>query len=121
MAAPIFDSKDVESNRVTGGIGYILPFVPYFACKNSAFGRYCANQGLILWIAILLVSIVFGIVSGVLGWFPLIGGMVRWLLGTASHLVRTILIIVGCYCSFIAIKDGRATEIPVIGTLNLIK
>ena len=121
MAAPIFDSSDVDRNRVTGGIGYILPFVPYLTCKNSAFGRYCANQGLILWIVIFLTYVAFGLIGAVLGWLPLLGGMVHWIVNTASNLVRGVVFIYACYCAFIAISSGRATEVPVVGTLQLIK
>ncbi len=117
MAAPVFDTADIEKNKLTGGIGYILPFVPYFACKNSAFGRYCANQGLILWICLLLVGIVFGIVGALLGWIPLIGGVIR----AAHWVVRTVLWLVMIYYTFIACTTGRANEVPVVGTVTLIK
>ncbi len=121
MAAPIFDTADVEKNRLAGGLGYILPFVPYLACKDSAFGRYCANQGLILWICLLLAWIVFGIVGALLGWLPLVGALISWIIGMAHWVVNAVLCLVMLYFTFIACTTGRANEVPVVGTVTLLK
>ena len=121
MAAPIFDSVDVEKNKVTAGLGYVVPFAPYLLCKDSALGRYCANQGLILWICIFLVWVAFGLVSGLLGWFPLLGSMVRFILNWGSRIIRFVLFIGMVYSAFRVMNSGRATEVPVVGGLDLLK
>ena len=63
---PTFDKEDVEKNKVMAGLAYIIFFLPLIACPDSAFGRFHANQGLLLFI--------FGVVgSFLLGLIPIIG------------------------------------------------
>ena len=121
MSAPIFGSDDVEKNKVRGGLGYLIPFAPYFLCRESAFGRYCANQGLIMWICIAIVSVAFGIIGGVIGWIPLLGPLVRWILSRASGVVRMIVTVIMIYYAVMAMKFGRANEVPVVGGIKLLK
>lgn len=113
MAAPHFDPADVNKNRVVGGIGYLLFFVPLIACNNSRYGRYCANQGLLLLIAVAVVSIVFGL----LGAIPLIG----WLFNIIRNLVQLVIAVVAVYYTFLAVTAGDAREYPIIGYITIIR
>ena len=54
-----FDPDDMKKNALIGALGFICFPVPLIACPQSLFGRFCANQGLILLLAYIAVSIVF--------------------------------------------------------------
>lgn len=117
MAAPSFGSQDIAQNKLTGGIGYLLPFVPFFACPKSAFGKYCANEGLLFWLVMLVIRVVFGIASFVLGWVP----PIRWLLDFVGFWGMMAVFMLEVYYTFVAMVRGQAKEIPVIGGITLIK
>ena len=71
-----FTQEDLEQNRTMAALGYIVFFVPLIKCRDSKVGRYCANQGLILLVLMILVSILFNIFAVVpfIGWlFTLLG------------------------------------------------
>ena len=121
MAAPIFDSSDVDQNKFRGGLGYVIPFAPHFLCRDSAFGRYCANQGLILWISVAVVSIAFGLISTLLGWIPLLGWLVHFVVNSAAGVVRLVIFVIMAYYAIMAMKFGRANEVPIVGNITLLK
>ena len=100
-----FDPADVEANKVWGGIAYILFFIPLIGYPDSAFGKFHANQGLTL----LIVSVILGIVSGVISYIPLVGGILCWI----------IRVIIAAYTIFGLITglQGKAKELPLIGSL----
>ncbi len=54
----IFDPADIEKNKTIAGLAYVLFFLPLIACPDSKFGRFHANQALLL----VLVSIAGNIV-----------------------------------------------------------
>lgn len=106
-----FDSQDIAANKVICGLSYlgILFFLPLVACPNSAFGRFHANQGLLLFVGdIALVSI-----SRMFGFLPIIGSLIS----SAIGLLLLVLIIVSMVNAF----QGYAREIPGIGHIRLIK
>ena len=115
--AKSFDSGDLKENRVLGGLGYLVFFVPLVACPKSAYGRYCANQGLILLIAQLLVWLVFGILTSILGWVPLVG----WIIGLARKILHLGVFLVAAYLAYLACSKGDAREVPYFGKFNIIK
>ena len=59
--------KDVEDNKILAAIAYlwILCLVPLFLKRDSKFAQFHAKQGLVLFIAELVGTLVF--------WFPLFG------------------------------------------------
>ena len=111
-----FDPQDIEEGRVTAGLAYIIFFIPLVTAKKSENGKFHANQGLLLLIASLALSIVLRIlmailVHGYFGWglYSLIS-MVCWFVMFGIGLV-------GLISGF----TGKARELPFVGKIRLIK
>ncbi len=102
----LFSAEDVEKNKVISALAYILFFLPLVVCPESSFGKFHANQGLLL----LIVGIVGNIVLGII---PLIG----WIILPLFALVVFIFGIMG----IIGALNGKAKELPVIGKYRIIK
>ncbi|MDD4171458.1 MAG: hypothetical protein PHQ94_04395 [Syntrophomonas sp.] len=103
---PIFDPGDIEQNKTMAGLAYIIFFLPLIACPDSQFGRYHANQGLLLFILGFAGSLVLSMI-------PIIG----WLLLPIFGLGVLVLAIIGLVNGF----GGKAKELPIIGKYRLIK
>ena len=115
-----FTQEDLEQNRTMAALGYIVFFVPLIKCRDSKVGRYCANQGLILLVLMVLVSILFNIFAVIpfIGWlFTLLplrlqpvhyaplplafaNPKLRWCVLAPLHLRRTITRPVSYYALF---------------------
>ena len=107
-----FSKEDFEKNRTMAALGYIIFFIPLIQCKDSKLGRYCANQGLILAVLILLVSLLGGIFSIV----PFIG----WLFRLAFSLVAFALFCIGILCFVQLMSYDRVIELPYVGGFRLL-
>lgn len=103
-----FDQADIEKNRIISGVAYliVLFFLPLVVCPESRFGRFHANQALVLFITSIAGSIVLSII-------PVIG----WLLLPVFSLLILLLSILGLVNGL----TGKAKELPVIGRFKLIK
>ena len=55
-----FDPKDVEANKVIAALSYIsvLVFIPLLTKKDSAFCQAHAKQGLVMFIASIILSFI---------------------------------------------------------------
>ncbi len=102
-----FDSQDIEQNKVMALLSYLglLFLVPLLAAKDSKFARFHANQGLVLFLA----EIVLGVVNVI----PVLGCIVSGI-GSIAVLVLAILGIINA-------AQGKAKELPVIGKFKLLK
>lgn len=102
-----YDPADIENNKVMAVLSYIgiLFLVPLLAAKESKFARFHVNQGLVLFLA--------GIVSSVVAVVPLIGVI----LSAVCSIFLTVLMILG----IINAATGKAKELPLIGKISLIK
>ena len=100
--APKVGSKDVEENKIWAAIGYlgILFLIPLLAKKDSPFAQYHAKQGLVLFIA--------GLIVGFLSAVPFIGWFV---LAPIGGILLLILFIIGLVNSL----GGKTQPLPVIG------
>lgn len=107
-----FTQEDLEKNRTMAALGYIVFFVPLIRCRDSKAARYCANQGLILLVLMILVSILFNIFAIV----PLIG----WLFRLMGALVSFALFCIGIVCFAMMMTDGKVTELPYVGGFRLL-
>ena len=120
-----FDTADVNKNKIISAFSYlgILFFLPLVACPNSKFGRFHANQGLVLLItniilnvfraiANFVVSLIFTYITG----FYVITGILTTLISIAVGGVSLALFLYG----FINTLMGRAKKLPVIGQFTLI-
>lgn len=108
----VFSQEDWKKNRVAAGLGYIVFFLPLILCRDSKLGRYCANQGLLLTIVSVLVSLLLGVFTGV----PLLG----WVFELAARLVRFALLLAGVGCFIMLTTQEKLLELPVIGSLRIL-
>lgn len=102
----IFTKEDIEKNKVVSEFGYFMFFLPLIAGYKSPFGRFHANQSLIL----LLFYLAGGLM---LNFIPKVG----WILTAVYTLLFIILSVIGFRSSY----HGEAKKLPVIGKLNIIK
>ena len=116
MTKPVFDRTDFEQHRLVGAFGYLLFFIPLIANGKSRFCRFCANQGALALIVYLALSLIGGMLSGLLGWIPLIG----WLFRLLFSLVRLACIALICFYGWNAYQ-GKAEPLPFIGGIELIR
>lgn len=103
-----FDPADIEKSKVYSALAYlgILFFLPLVLCPDSKFGRFHANQGLVL--------LLFGMGGSlVLGLIPLLGGF----LVSAYGVLTFVLFVIG----LVNTLNGKAKELPVIGSIHIIK
>jgi uncharacterized membrane protein len=100
---PAGGSKDVEENKAIAAIGYIgiLCLIPLFAKKDSPFAQYHGKQGLILFIAEVILGFVWVI--------PFLG----WAIGGIGELLGFILFIIGLMNAL----NGKMVPLPVIGQM----
>lgn len=107
-----FSKEDLQENKFKAGLGYFVFFLPLLLCKGSKLGRYCANQGLLLWIASIVLSAFLGIFTAI----PLLG----WIFSILSGLVRLALFLIALLCFMQLTTNDRAPEIPFIGGFRII-
>lgn len=108
------DAEDIEKNKVFAVLAYIgiLFLVPLLAAPQSKFARYHTNQGLVLFLAFLILSA--GTV--VLGLVPFVGciAILLWPVIAIGGLVMMILGIVNA-------ATGQYKPLPVIGNFEILK
>lgn len=95
-----YSAEDIEKNKVYAILAYfgILVLIPILAAPNSRFARFHANQGLILFIAAIIFSFV-----------PFVG----WIF----NLITLVFAIMG----IVYAAQGKAKELPLIGSIKIIK
>lgn len=101
-----FITEDIEKNKVIAAIAYIIFFLPLIICPDSPFGKFHANQGLLLLSAAIVGNIV-------LGFIPVIGWILIPLLSIAVFIVGIM--------GLVNAATGKAKEIPVIGKYRIFK
>lgn len=109
----------MDSNeKVYGVLGYIgiLFLVPLLAGKTE-FSKFHANQGLVLFLADIVLGVLIGITAGVLGLLGVIGVVLGSIVSGALGLVIFVLMIMG----IINAANGEMKPLPVIGGIKLIK
>lgn len=102
------DPEDVQKNRAMGILAYIslLVLAPIFGAKESAFARFHANQGLVLFIVEVICSILSGIFGGILGF-------IVW----AVQVVCFVFSIMG----IVSASKGQCRILPIIGGIQILK
>ena len=103
-----YDQADINSNKVMAILSYIgiLVLIPIFAAKNSKFARFHANQGLVLFIVAILVSIVGRILD------KIHLGFIGWILD--------VLVFAFAIIGIINAAQGKAKELPFIGKYKIL-
>ncbi|HBD62835.1 MAG TPA: hypothetical protein DC038_00205 [Clostridiales bacterium] len=101
-----YDPEDIEKNKTMAGLSYIIFFLPLLACPDSKYGKFHANQALLLLIASVIGNIV-------LGFIPVIG----WMLLPIYAVAILIMGIMGLVNGF----GGKVKQLPLIGKYTIIK
>lgn len=119
-----FHLKDIKSNRGNAVIACtgMLFFIPLVAAPESRFGKYWANQGLLVLFVEIAAAVAGAAVGGLLwlaGLIPYVGIIFRVLrvfVGIAVWCVIAFYIIYAVYYA----ARGRARDIPFIGYMRII-
>lgn len=101
-----YTKEDIEKNKTMAGLAYFLFFLPLIVCPDSKFGKFHANQGLILLIFSIAGNIILSIIP-IIGWILL---PVFW-----------ILILVFGIMGLLNGLGGKAKAMPLIGKFTIIK
>jgi uncharacterized membrane protein len=112
------DPEDAEKNKIFGILAYlgILCLIPIIVAKDSPFAKYHANQGLVLFLAEVVLSITLTIVSIVaVNVLSFLGFIVPIL--NLVYLGPLVLLIIG----IINAAAGKCVPLPVIGGIKLLK
>ena len=111
-----FEPEDMQKNALPAALGCIIFPVPLIACPHSRFGRFCANQGLLLLIVFVALKIVFSLLNGLLGWIPLLGPLVALIGWLAMAAVGA----GSLWLAWQAFKQ-QPVRIPYIGDFSIIR
>lgn len=102
----MYSPEDIEKNKLIAGLAYFIFFLPLIVDKDSEFGKFHANQGLLL----LLVAFIGNSVLNVL---PIIG----WVLIPLFSLLILVFAVIGLLNAL----NGNTKELPLIGHFVIIK
>ena len=112
-----YDPEDITRNKSVCALSYlsVLFFLPLVICPDSRYGRFHANQALVLLITSVAGNVMFRIAKSILsvvhlGW---IAGIASWFWG----LLVFLLLIFG----IVNVLNGRARELPLIGKIKLLR
>ena len=101
----------------------LLFFLPLVSMPDSKYGRYWANQGLLLLFTELVALLIWAVTSwflGLLAMIPFIG-IVFKILRIAAAVVIFLASLVFPIRSMVCVHQRRAVDIPIIGHMRLIK
>lgn len=107
-----------SNDKVFGVLAYLgLLFLVPLLAGNTQFTRYHANQGLVLFIAEMILGVVAEVAIGVLSIIPVIGVIVGAIIGGVIGLVGLIFTIIG----IVHAANGEMAPLPIIGGITLLK
>lgn len=111
----LFDPIDMQTNKAVGILASIpiLFWLPLVACRDSQYGRFCANQGLIFFVMGIVLNVIQAIAGKVLWYVPLIGHILPKLLGCVCGILELAVFLL----LLISACQGKAKRIPLIGRL----
>lgn len=111
---PVFDQNDIQQNKAIAVLSCfpILFWLPFVACKDSQYAKFFANQGLLLFIFQIALSIAIRILAII----PIIG----WILAMVCSLA-SIVLLVFMILEMVAAGQGQAKEMPIIGGIKILK
>lgn len=117
-AATQADIQDAQENKTMAILAYILFFIPLLtgAHKTSAFAKFHTNQGTVLFITALCYSVLYGVLSVILAFIPVVGWILIMLLGLVSFVFLAF-----CIVGIVNAANGKMQQLPVIGKFTVIK
>lgn len=109
----MFTAEDMEKNKAFGAVASIpiLFWVPLVANSESSYGKFAANQGLIMLIVDIALGLVSGLLSAIFGIIPFIGGILAALIS----LVFSVVELAGFLFLLITALQGKAKYLPLVG------
>ncbi len=121
------DPADIQNNKVMAVLSYfgILVLIPIFAAKNSKFARFHANQGLLLFIAEIALQIIQRILQAVFPYhwtssYTYTRGIVYNILAFVIAVLMIVILVLTIIGIVNAVK-GKAKELPIIGSIKILK
>ena len=109
-----FDPMDIQTNKTISGLAYVLFFLPLLAAPNSKFGKFHANQSLIVFLFLVALGVISGLLGAILPYHLFRILKIVFKLG---DLAAVAFIIIG----LVTALNGKAKELPLIGTIRIIK
>ena len=107
------DKQEAEEGKIMAVFAYIIFLIPLLAAGDNQFARYHTNQGLLLFLAWLILTFV----GGIIGLVPIIGWILSTILFSAAPLAFVGLAIYG----ILNVVQLEAKPLPLIGGITLIK
>lgn len=113
------DLQDIQNAKTWAVLAYlgVLCFLPLVAVPNSEYGRFHANQGLLLFLFSLVTGALNRILDKLVGWIPLVGGLAVSIVSGLLGLAAVCMMVLGIYNA----ATGKAKELPLIGSIRLLK
>lgn len=115
-----YSRSDIEGNKLMAVLSYlgILVLIPILAAKDSPFAKFHATQGLNLLIVSVAWSIVSGIIGAILGvigvtFLSVLWSIISWLVSIVIFLTMVV--------GIINAAQGKAKELPIIGGFRILK
>ena len=118
-----YRTQDVAGNKTAAVLCYLPLVCLYpilFRTRTSAYVRFHANQGLVLFLTEILFSLVVWLLDSLVLPLPVIGAILSLPLAIAVWALRLVFIaltVIGVYRAY----TGRAKQLPLIGKITLIK
>lgn len=115
---PVFEESDINQNKTMAALACvpILFWLPLVSCPNSAFGKFYANQGLLLLIVGVILGICTPILTIIFGFIPILGGIITALISLLSLGVLVLMIM-----QIVAAIGGKAKLLPIFGHITILK
>ncbi|MBC3900222.1 hypothetical protein [Acetobacterium malicum] len=107
------DKQEAEEGKIMAIFAYIIFLIPLFAASDNQFARYHTNQGVVLFLAWLALTVA-GIIIGVI---PVIG----WILSTILFSAVPLAFVGFAIYGIINVIQLEAKPLPFIGGITLIK
>jgi uncharacterized membrane protein len=112
-----FEPDDIEQNKVISGLAYIIFFLPLLVCPKSKFGKFHSNQSLLLLIVGLIGNVIITILSSFIAIYSVLFSLFLGFISLAFGITIFVLFIIGLINAF----NGRAKELPIIGSFRILK
>lgn len=121
--------RDAQDNKTMAILAYILFFIPLLTGghRTSPFAKYHTNQGTVLFLASIAISIVFGILSAIITGVLSISVSTWGAALTMASILSFVWMIIGiAMLAFVVVgiinaANGRMRPLPIIGRFNIIK
>lgn len=106
-------------SKMTGIVSYLTPagWLVAFLIGDKDKAKFHMNQSLVLFITAIALIIVKKVLGWIIGWIPLLGGLVNTIIG----LVVAAFLIACLVLGLIHASREEEKELPVIGGIRILK